>query len=50
METFCASCKKYTESKIQMLEKLKKNRLMPLSSCGKKTSTFIKSKELHNFD
>ena len=50
METFCASCKKYTESKNSNVRKTKQNRLMPLSSCGKKTSTFIKSKELRNFD
>ena len=39
--------------KIQMLEKLKKDRLMLLSDCavcGRKKSAFIKNKQLHNFD
>ena len=34
MEAYCVSCKKYTANK----------------NCGKKKSTFIKNKELHNFD
>ena len=40
------------QTKIQVLEKLN-NRLMLLSNCaicGKKKSTLIKNKELHNFN
>ena len=53
METYCASCKEYTENENSNIRKTKQNRLMLLSNCavcGKKKSTFIKSKELHNFD
>ena len=53
METYCVSCKKDTENEISSVSKTKKNRLMLLSNCavcGKKKSTFIKNKELHNFD
>ena len=35
------------------IRKTKQNRLMLLSNCtvcGKKKSTFVKNKELHNFD
>ena len=53
METYCVSCKKYTENKNSNVRKTKKkkNRLMLLSNCafcGKRKLTFIK--ELHNFD
>ena len=44
--------KNIQKTKIQMLKKTKQNRLMLLSNCavcGKKKSTFIKNKELHNF-
>ena len=41
-------------TKIQVSEKLKKKKRLMLFSncavCGKKKSTFIKNKELHNFD
>ena len=53
METFCASCKKYTENEKSNVRKTKQNRLMLLSNCtvcSKKKLTFIKDKELHNFD
>ena len=45
--------KNILQTKIQASEKLKQNRLMLLSNCavcGKKKLTFIKNKELHNFD
>ena len=50
---YCLSCKKNTEKKNSSVRKTKQNRLMLLSNCafcGKKKSTFIKNKELHNFD
>ena len=53
METYCVSCKKYTENKNSNVRKTEQNRLMLLSNCavcGKKKSSFIKNKELHNFD
>ena len=53
METYCVSCKKYTANENSNLRKTKQKRLMLLSNCtvyGKKTSTFIKNKKLHNFD
>ena len=53
METYCVSCKKYTEDKNSNVRRTKKSRLILLlncSVCGKKKSTFIKIKELHNFD
>ena len=52
MESHCVSCKKYTVNKNSGVRKTKQNRLMLLSNCdacGKKKSTFIKNKELHNF-
>ena len=54
METYCVSCKKYTENKNSSARKTKQNRLIMLLSnctiCGMKKSTFIKNKELHNSD
>ena len=53
METYCVSCKKYTTNEHSSVRKTKPNRLMILSnctSCGKKKSTFIKNKGLHNFN
>ena len=53
METYCISCKINTVNENLSFRKAKKNRLMPLSNCavcGKKKSTFIKNKELHNFN
>ena len=53
METFYISCKKYAENKNSNIRITKQNRLMLLSNsaiCGKKKLTFIKYKELHNFD
>ena len=53
METYCVSSKKYTGNENSNVRKTKQNRLMLLSNCsicGKKKSTFIKNKELHNFD
>ena len=53
METYCVSSKKYTTNENSNVRKTKQNRLMLLSNCsicGKKKSTFIKNKELHNFD
>ena len=52
MEIYCVSCKKYTENENSNVRKTKQNRIMLLSNCGacgKKKSTFIKNKELHNF-
>ena len=53
METYCVSCKKYNETKNSNVRKTKQNRLMPLwncADCNTKKSTFIKNKELPNFD
>ena len=53
METYCVSCKKYAANENSNVIKTKQNRLIPLSNyvvCGKRKSTFIKNKELHNFD
>ena len=53
MEIYCASCKRYTENKNSSVRKTKRYRLMLLLNCalcGKRKSTFIKNKELHNFD
>ena len=53
MEVYCVSCKKNTENENSNVRKTKQNRLMLLSNCAvcrKKKSTFIKNKELHNFD
>ena len=53
MEMYCVSCKKYTANKNLCFQKINPNRLMFLSNypdCGKKKSTFIKNKELHNYD
>ena len=51
METYCDSCRKYTDNKNSRVENSKKNWLMLLPNCavyGKKKSTFIKNKELSN--
>ena len=52
METYCVNCKKFTENENSSVRKTKQNILM-LSSIysvyGKRKSTFIKDKELHNF-
>ena len=53
MGTSCVSCEKYTANKNSNVTRTKQNRLMLLSKCaiyGKKRSTFIKDKKLHNFD
>ena len=53
METYCVTCKKYNENENSNVRKTKQNRLIPLSKCAvcsKKKLTFIKNKELHNFD
>ena len=53
METYCISCKKYIENENSSVRKTKQNKLMLLiicAVCGKKKSTFIKNKEIHNFD
>ena len=53
METYCDSCKKYTENKSSNVRKNKQKRLMLLlnyAACGKNEPTFIKNKELQNFD
>ena len=34
METYCASCKKYTGNKNSSVRKTKQNRLMLLSNCA----------------
>ena len=46
------SCNKNTENENSSVKKTKQNRLMLLSNCyicGRKKSTLIKNKELHNF-
>ena len=55
METYCVNYKKYTANENSSVRKTKENRLMLFlksncAVCGKKKSTFIKSKELHNFN
>ena len=53
METYCVSCKKNTENENSSVRLTKQNRLMLLPNSaisGKEKSTFIKNKELHNFD
>ena len=53
METCCVSCKKYTANENSNVRKTNQKKLMLLSSCavcGKKKSTFIKNKELDNFN
>ena len=53
MERYCVSCKKYTANKNLSVTKNKQNKLMLLLNCaicGKKKLTFIKNKELHNFN
>ena len=53
METNCVSCKKNTANENSSARKTKQNILILLSNCavcGKKKSTFIKKKELHNFN
>ena len=50
---YCVSCKKHTVNENSNVRKAKQNRLMFLSNCtacGKKKSTFIQNRELHNFD
>ena len=53
METHCASCQKNTANENSSVRKTTQNRLTLLSNCaicGKKKSTFIKNKELNNFN
>ena len=53
MEAYCVNCKKSTANKNSSISRNKQNRLMALSNfaiCGKKKSTFIKDKEIYNFD
>ena len=53
METYCVSCKKYTANETSNVRKTKQIKLILLSNCavcGKKKSTFVKHKELHNFN
>ena len=53
METYCVSCIKNTANENLSVRKNKQNRLMLLSNCavcGKKKLTFIKNKELKNFN
>ena len=53
MEASCICCKKNTANKNSSVRKTKQNRLMLLSNCticGKNKSTFIKNKELPNFN
>ena len=53
METRCVSCKKYVAKENSGFRKTKQNRLILLSNSAgrrKKNLTFIKKKELHNFN
>ena len=53
METYCASCKKYTANENSNVRKTKQNILMLLLSCavcGMEKLTLIKNKELYNFN
>ena len=52
METYCVSCKKHATNENSNVRKTKQNKLILLSNsaiCGKKKSTFIKNKKIHNF-
>ena len=49
MEIYYISCKKNTANENSYVRKTK-DRLMLLSNCGKKKSTFIKNQEPHNFN
>ena len=52
METYCVSCKKYTENEHSNVRKTKRNRLMLLSNCSvcdKKKSAFTKNKKTPQF-
>ena len=51
MEIYCVSCQKNTANENSSVKKSKQKRLMVLSNwafCGKKTSTFIRNRELNN--
>ena len=51
-KSYCVRCKKYTENENSNVRIHKQNRWMLLANCavcGKKSS-FIKNKELHNFN
>ena len=52
MEIYLVSCKKYTANVNSSVRKTNQNRLMLLSNCAvcSKKSTFIKNKEIHNFN
>ena len=53
METYCVSCNKYTANENSSVRKIKQNKLMFFSNlavCDQKKSTFIKNKELRNFN
>ena len=53
MEAYCVSCTTNTANHNSNVRKTKQNRLMLLSNCavcGKKTLTFIKNEEPHNFN
>ena len=53
MKAYGVSCKKYTANENSSVRKTKQNKLMLLSNCaicGNKKCTFIKNKELHNFN
>ena len=53
METYCVSYKSNAENENSSARRTKQNRLMVLSNyavCGKKNPSFIKNKELQNFN
>ena len=53
MEAYCVSCKKYAANGNLGVRKNKQNTLMFLPNCticDKEKMTFIKNKELHNFN
>ena len=53
MEKYCVSCKNYTANENSNVRKTKQNKLLLFSNCaicGKKKMTFIKNKELNNFN
>ena len=54
METYRVSCTKYAAHENWNVRKTNQNRLIFFSNCAicgkKKNKTFLKNKELHNFD
>ena len=52
MKTYYVSCKKHATNENSSFRKTKQNSLMlyQIAACGKNKSTFMKNKELYDFD